>query len=61
MDIALWKHQELYHPNKECSFIFTAEKLFHDASLHQIYERVCINSSPSTDGYLMNLGWSRVP
>ena len=54
VDNALWKHQELHHPNEECNFVFEAEKFFHDAALHQIYEGICINSSPSTEGYLMN-------
>ena len=53
-DNAMWKHEELYHPNEECSFQFEAEKFFNDAMSHQIYEGVCINKSTSTPGYLMN-------
>ena len=53
-DNALWKHQELHHPDRECSFVFEAERFFNEASSHQIYEGVCINSSSSNPGYLMN-------
>ena len=51
---AMHKHMELHHPSEEPRFVFEAEKFFKDVSLHQIYEGVCINNSPSTPGYLMN-------
>ena len=53
-DNALWKHQEQHHPNRECQFLFEAEKFFPDTSSHQINEGICNNSSTSTPGYLMN-------
>ena len=34
-DNALWKHQELHHPDRECSFVFEAERFFNEASSHQ--------------------------
>jgi hypothetical protein len=51
---ALKKHKELHHAGEECTFAFEAEKFFREPIMHQIYEGVCINRSPSTPGYLMN-------
>ena len=51
---AMHKHMELFHPNEEPRFVFQAEKFFKDVCSHQIYEGVCINNSPSTEGYMMN-------
>ena len=54
MQSTLYKHMELYHQNEEPRFVFEADKFFKEASPHQIYEGICINSSTSTPGYLMN-------
>ena len=51
---ALFKHQQLFHPDEECHFSFETEKFFNDAMSHRIYEGVCINNTPSTPGYLLN-------
>ena len=54
VDNPLFKHTQLHHPNQKPEFVFTAERFFRDATSAQIYEGVCINNSPSHEGYLLN-------
>ena len=51
---ALYKHAQLFHQGEVPEFQFEAEKFFSDATSAQIYEGVCINHTPSAEGYLMN-------
>ena len=51
---ALHRHTQFFHPGEVPEFQFEAVKFFSDVTTAQIYKGVCINHSPSEEGYLMN-------